>query len=726
MRTCRKIPPLRGAGGCHGRVNKRDCRCFDIIAATFPSFAELLLVKEHPPQGRNCWRDLILKHALTLLSFTLLLGILLTTPSTLAQQQSQIRPPKKNEKWLRVQTENFTIYSGAAEKTAKLIAANLERLRKTLTLLTSAMTVNAPVPTAVFLFKNDKAFEPYIFRVRDKTPALAGYFLARSDGNYIAMSAEREASRIIFHEYLHFFMNNNLPSVPLWLNEGLAEYYSTFSSDDDNANIGFPIRNHLDYLQTQHTILKAGYMMPLHQLFAVQEGAIFHEEETRQGIFYAQSWLLVHYLMQGEEGKLRPQFLQFFTLLAKGRSQDQAFAEAFSLDKTQLEKNLQKYLRQSRFNYTQLTSTQLDITIPSQVAAMSYEEFLFHLGDLLAHVGEERLSDAEAFFNEALAANPNYGHAHAGLSYIAGERGKLTEARSHFEKAVQLGPPRAVTHFHFGEGLMASIKSREGWNSKDKAVSRSAREARAAFRTAVDLDFRFVTALAAFGETYLFASSDSLAEGITALEIASAQLPSRMDLALNLLTLYARAGDSTKAGLVLDKVLKPSGKSSIIGEAQERLLVIEFEKAVQAFEQNKNEHALQILARIQGKPYTARFKKQMADLRRAAEHKLHLDLYGSALIKAANKKFEEALERFQQVVEVCDDAELKESSQQELQEVRHHQHVEWYNQAVDLMNKKQPKKAVPLLKCILVTPGDEKLAQAAKELLKHAQQLQSQ
>lgn len=588
------------------------------------------------------------------------------------------------------------------------------------------MTVNAPVPTSVFLFKNDKTFEPYIFRVRDKTPSLAGYFLARSDGNYIAISVAREVSRIIFHEYLHFFINNNLPAVPLWLNEGLAEYYSTFSSDDDQANLGWPVKNHLDYLQQQQTTLQASGMMPLDQLFAVEDGAIFHEEESRQGIFYAQSWLLVHYLLQGQEGKLRPQFSQFFTLLAQGRAQDRAFAEAFALDRTQLERNLENYLHQQRFNYTQVNSAQLDIKTTPQVTAMSYAEFVFHLGDLLAHVDEERLPEAETFFNEALTVNPNYGHAYAGLGYIAGERGNFAEARDYFAKAMQLGPPRAVTHYQFGECLMAKIKNNAGWNSKDRTVTQNAREARTAFRAAVDLDYRFIAALAAFGETFLFAPADSLAEGITALEIASAQLPSRMDIALNLLTLHARAGDTTKARLVLDKVIKPRGKSSVIGEAQERLVVIEFEKAVQAFEQNKNEEALRILEHIHDRPYAARFKKQMTDLRQAAEHKRHIDLYSSALIKAANEKFDEALERLEEVVAICEKPELKESAQRELQEVRHHQQVEWYNLAVDFMNKSQPGKAAQLLKRITAVPGDAKLVQAAKELLKHAQQLQSQ
>ncbi len=651
------------------------------------------------------------------LSFTLLLGVLLTPWWALAQPQSQARLPNNNEKWLRVQTENFTIYTNAEAKLATLTGNNLERLRKTLVLLADAMTVSAPVPTSIFLFKNDRSFEPYVFHVHDRKPSLAGYFLARADGNYLAINAKQEASQIIFHEYLHFFTNNNLPGLPLWLNEGLAEYYRTFFSDDDKAHVGLPVDAHL-------AILQANELLPLEQLWEEVEGAIFHEEESHQGIFYAQSWLLVHYLSQGAEGSLAPHFSQFFKLLAQGRPQEQAVAEAFAMDKMQLEANLKKYLRQSRFNYTQISSQQLAINSETAVTAMSRAEVLFHLGDLLAHLEKERWDEAEAFFREAIALAPNYAPAHAGLGYLEGKRGRVTAARSYFEKAIELEPARALTHYQYGACLMENIKSRVGWNSKEPAAVQNAREAREAFRNALAHDAQLLMAGAALGETFLYAPADSLAEGISALAIAAAQLPSRMDVALNLLTLYARAGDSAKAQLVFEKVFKPSGRRSLITEAQERLLVIAFEKAVQLFTQNQNDEALAILDRIAGSPYASRLQRQLKDLRKTIEHKRHIDLYGSALIKAANKKFEEAAERLQQVVAACEDAELKKNAEQSLQEARYHQQVEWYNQAVDFVNKKQPRRAVPVLQRIVAAPSDAKLAQAAQEVLQHIQQME--
>ena len=45
------------------------------------------------------------------------------------------------------------------------------------------------------------------------------------------MESATEVLRTIFHEYVHLVIDNVSDGMPLWLNEGLAEYYSTFLVD---------------------------------------------------------------------------------------------------------------------------------------------------------------------------------------------------------------------------------------------------------------------------------------------------------------------------------------------------------------------------------------------------------------------------------------------------------------------------------------------------------------
>ncbi len=654
----------------------------------------------------------------------LILGAVIATlapPGAAAQQEEVVRLPLRQEKWLRAQTANFTIYSNAPEKIALLVGANLERLRKTLALLTNVAAVNTPVPTSIFLFKNHKSFTPYIFRVSGEVAPVGGYFLPRSDGNYMALSAEVGAVPTIQHEYIHFFFNNNHPGLPLWLNEGLAEYYSTFESDDNQAKVGLPVKHHLAFLQSET-------LMPLAQLFTIADGAVLYNEESKQGLFYAQSWLLVHYFLHVQQGSLRPAFAQFWTLLAQGSAPDSALHEAFGKDELQLQSELERYLRRFLFNYTAVSSQQLAVATAARVDILAYEEVLYRLGDLLVQLEDERGREAEAHFRQALVVNPNYAPAYAGLGVVATQQGKFPEARQFFQQAIQLDPSQTLIHYRLGQCLIAGVKYRARMNARDLNTP-AVREAREAFRTAVDLDHNFLEAYAAFGETFVFDSKSPPEEGIAALEIALQRLPARMDIALNLLALYARNDDSTKAQVVFEKVITPRGRRAQIVEARERLVAIEMEKAVAWLEQGKIDEAMQALKRVQAGTQNPALLRQAQEMLQAAEHQRHLKLYNGALIRAANKDFDEALLRLQEAAATCEEAELQQAARSASLQVQQQQQMDWYNQAMAFMKTKQYRKAAPLLRRVVeapFAPADPELILAAKEALLYIQRVAKQ
>src|SRR4029450_12635690 len=104
-----------------------------------------------------------------------------------------------------------------------------------------------PAPTTVIVFKSDSYYKPF-----KPNPNLAGYFQPGKDVNYITLTSEQSSQdsfRIIFHEYVHQMVDNTLVSVPVWFNEGLAEYYSTFEIDDDKkVAIGKAVPEHVFWL----------------------------------------------------------------------------------------------------------------------------------------------------------------------------------------------------------------------------------------------------------------------------------------------------------------------------------------------------------------------------------------------------------------------------------------------------------------------------------------------
>jgi len=67
-------------------------------------------------------------------------------------------------------------------------------------------------------------------------------------------------------------------------------------------------------------------------LFSVDHGSPHYNEKEKQGVFYAESWALVHYLMLGDNGKRNQQFMRYLGLLHSGIPVEESFRQAFQAD----------------------------------------------------------------------------------------------------------------------------------------------------------------------------------------------------------------------------------------------------------------------------------------------------------------------------------------------------------------------------------------------------------
>ena len=129
--------------------------------------------------------------------------------------------------WHLVRGHDITVVGQQSPKTLRAIAIEIEQFRLTLGAAIRAAQRPA-MPTILYAFEDRKAMEPFIPLYRGKPAMLGGYCLCggTADANLIVASLESyaDSSAIIFHEYTHLLIRNAAHTVPVWLNEGLAEY----------------------------------------------------------------------------------------------------------------------------------------------------------------------------------------------------------------------------------------------------------------------------------------------------------------------------------------------------------------------------------------------------------------------------------------------------------------------------------------------------------------------
>jgi hypothetical protein len=118
------------------------------------------------------------------------------------------------------------------------------------------------------------------------------------------------------HEYAHTIVNQVFRHLPLTLNEGFAEYLSTFRADDQLAEFGHPISWHRAAIQTMR-------LRSLDEMFSFDVASLNQLQGDDQALFYAESWAFVHYLLRADVTGGR--FTQFMRAAADGTPIRSAF-----------------------------------------------------------------------------------------------------------------------------------------------------------------------------------------------------------------------------------------------------------------------------------------------------------------------------------------------------------------------------------------------------------------
>src|SRR5262249_45114597 len=178
--------------------------------------------------------------------------------------------------WTIVRSSNLTVIGQQPPKTLGGIAERLEQFRVVLGGLIANPQRPLPLPTLVDVFGTHTELEPFLPIKGDNGGLIAGYFSPDRDLNVIALQLETfdDSSRIIFHEYTHLLLRNATPRVPLWLDEGLAEYYSTYALERDGtrANIGKPI--------PWHVLILRHASLPITTLLTVARSSALYNART--------------------------------------------------------------------------------------------------------------------------------------------------------------------------------------------------------------------------------------------------------------------------------------------------------------------------------------------------------------------------------------------------------------------------------------------------------------
>ena len=448
----------------------------------------------------------------------------------------------QTDSWMQVRTPHFLIVSNAPEKDARRAARQFEGMRSVFQRVFPDADLNTVEPMLVLAVQDKRALqalEPEVYLAAGQ-PNLIGLFLPAPEKNYVLILLNAPGAHpyaAIYHEYAHFVFSRTHQWMPLWLTEGIAEFYQNTEILDDRVRIG----KGDPYLQT---VIDRTPLLPLSTLFAIDHHSPYYHENDKSSIFYAESWALTHYLKDKDAADGTTHLSDFLDLLQKNVDPTAAAAQAFG-DLDQLELEFRKHAVSGQYAVTEISgSTDVDDS-SFIVQPLSQTQADTARADFLAHV--DRLSDARTLLQGVLHDDPSSVHAREILGYVAYRESKYDESRKWCREAIQLDAQSFVAHFCFA---VASISKGTPDKPSQAAVEQS-------LRTAIQLNSSF--ALPYDTLAMFFAQRGAnLSEANDLIQSAVQLLPGSPEIRVDQAQILAAQGKDTDALATLDLALKMS------------------------------------------------------------------------------------------------------------------------------------------------------------------------
>ena len=494
---------------------------------------------------------------------SLLLAAYIAAPFDFTRALTHSPAVQARDSWRSVRTNNLLVVGNADPEKLRQVAAWLEFFHSAFGRLLSRTVLDASVPTTVIVFRDEASFTPFKPLYQGRPANVAGFFQPGEDVNYIAISldpAERDPFSTAFHEYVHLHLKDNMPGTPLWLNEGLAEFYGSIQFSGGEALLGAPLHHYIRLLRQQE-------MLPLSTLFSIATNSPHYNEQDKSGVFYGQSWALVHYLMLGGSGNRQEQFRRFLQQVSRGDTPAKALEASFGTNLATVEDELKAYVRRGEFPALRIASADPQAYASytaMQRTSLTEAEANYYLGDLLFHTNRE--SDAERYFKHALALDAGLLPAHAALGLIYVYQKRYAEAKKHLQRATESSQSHLI---HY---LYAFVLSRE-------AVSASGRITEFSRQTATLMREHLLKSIKqspGYAPAYYLlalvdlVSNERLDEALEMGQKARQLAASKASYSLLLAQIHLRRSEPAEARSILESLTR-SSDTAVRGEAQSLL-----------------------------------------------------------------------------------------------------------------------------------------------------------
>ncbi|HUB81583.1 MAG TPA: hypothetical protein VMB03_22440 [Bryobacteraceae bacterium] len=339
--------------------------------------------------------------------------------------------------WVRIRSAHFELFTTASERAGRDLIHHFEQVRGFFLDAFGLKSVDQK-PVWIIAFHGEKEFRPY-----RPSEAATAFYHGGSEHDFIVMSnPDWEHYQVATHEYTHLLIGQLGGTIPVWLDEGLAELYSTLQPNGDKMVVGVPPPGREQMLVSEPWI-------PLETLLSVGHDSPLYNERSRAGMFYSESWALVH--MLSIDQSYRPRLPAVLAALEKGDSAT-AFQQAYGKTPAQVQSDLEEYVRRATLHAYEFKLPAEKSAGPDVVELHAGMPARIAIAEMLAEF-PGRLPQAAEMYQRLGRDYPGHWQVEAALGRFAWRERHNQDAVAHFAQAVELGANDARMFLDYARAL---------------------------------------------------------------------------------------------------------------------------------------------------------------------------------------------------------------------------------------------------------------------------------
>jgi tetratricopeptide (TPR) repeat protein len=408
-----------------------------------------------------------LRHPLTIATFAARVAALLAILVVPSLVTPELAFAKDEPKWIEVHTAHFSVLTDAGEKRGREVALRMEQMRAVFGQLLLKDKMKMPVPITVIALKSDKQ---YGMVAPAKQSMSAGFYVPGPDRVYVVLNLfEENPWRSVAHPLAHYLLNYNYPPAQGWFDEGLAEYFGSIDigkqveigSDPELApewheDVFDEVRRDPNAPQSLTQLVSSPVWISMVDLFTMKHDGSGTREGTHNTLYYAQSWMVVHYLLNKNK---MPEVGTYFDLVLNQKMPvDKAMVQAFDMSPEQMEEAVKTYFKSlsglgialdqvKKPNANPVGTQQPDHfalpfdadVIGMAVSPVKDEDARAVIDDVMARIPEHR-DEALHDWQQLILDPKDNEAAHRGLAWDDIRQKKFGESADELEKATELNP----------------------------------------------------------------------------------------------------------------------------------------------------------------------------------------------------------------------------------------------------------------------------------------------